>query len=436
MNDSIICPECGKPIPLTQAITHQIKEQYERERKAEQDRFEKEKAQEREAFEREKKEVEEKTAAHFRKRWVEEMAKKEEEARKAEEERKAQDAEREKALREKVAREMELKFNDTKNEAEELQKQNKSLQEQILETNKLLRQMRAEKEQAALDLEKKLAETQEKIREEEQKRLEEQHRLRVLEQEKRLNDALKVNEELKRKLEQGSQQSQGEVLEIELEQMLRAEFVTDQIEEVPKGISGADLIQTVNDRYGKKCGTIVWEFKRTKAWSEGWVSKLKNDQRQIKAEIAVIVTQALPDGVKRSTLRDGVWVCEYESIIGMAYALRAQLQEVHIVKQSAAGKTGKMEILYDYLTGTEFKQRVEAIVEHFSEMQHDLEVEKRWMAKKWAKQEKNIRRVIDNTVGMHGDLQGIVGKALGEIKGMELLDDGIDDAVEQPLLEG
>lgn len=423
MNDSIICPECGKPIPLTQAITHQLKEQYEREREAERKQFE-------QSMELEK----QKMVGFYKKRLAEEMAKKEEEVKQLEAEQKEKEAERERVLREKVSREMELKLADTRNEAEELQKQNRMMQEQLLEMNKLMRQLKAEKDQAAIDLEKKLMEAQDKIRDEEQKRLDEQYRLKVLENEKKLSDALKMNEDLKRKLEQGSQQMQGEVLELELEQMLRTEFATDIIEEVSKGIQGADLIQTVNDRYGKSCGRIVWEFKRTKAWSDKWVAKLKDDQRQIKAEIAVIVTQVLPEGIKRSGFRDGVWICDYESIIGMAYALRSQLQEVYIVKQSAVGKQGKMEILYEYLTGTEFKQRVEAIIEHFSEMQSDLETEKRWMAKKWAKQEKNIRKVLDNTVGMHGDLQGIVGKALGEIKGLEMLPDEIEDAEPERLL--
>jgi hypothetical protein len=230
-----------------------------------------------------------------------------------------------------------------------------------------------------------------------------------------------MNDELKRKLEQGSQQTQGEVLEIELENRLKQEFPTDEIKPVPKGINGADIVQIVKTSRGQTCGTIIWETKRTKAWSNEWILKLKEDQRQMKAELAVIITQALPQAVKRFGHYDGIWVGEYDLALGLAYALRFQLLEVTSVKSAAVGKNEKMEILYTYLTGIEFKQRVEAILETFSSFQDDIEKEKRWFAQKWAKQEKNLRKVMDHTLGMHGDLQGIMGKAIGEIKGMEML---------------
>ena len=402
MNDSILCPHCNKSIPLTQAITHQIDEKYRKELEEEKKRTQLE-------LESEKKRSEEARQKHIT------MAQK-----RIEEEKQKTAKELEGKLAEKIKEEMEMKFKDAENERQELKEEKKQLQEQLLEMNKTLRKMQTDNEQKQIELEKKLSEEQQRIREEEQKRLDEIYRLKVLEKEKQLNDAIKVNEDLRRKLEQGSQQNQGEVLELAMENMLKQEFPYDEITPVPKGITGADLIQIVKNQYGKVCGTIIWETKRTKAWSNEWVNKLKDDQRQIKAEIAVIVTQVLPQNVKRFGLVEGVWVADYETMLGTAYALRSRLLEVAAIRAASEGKQGKMEILYNYLAGNEFKQRVEAIVEAFSVMQDDIEKEKRWFAAKWSKQEKSIRKVIDNTLGMHGDLQSIMGNALEDIQGLDM----------------
>lgn len=392
MNDSIICPHCHKSIPLTQAITHQIDEKYRVELEAEKKRSEEEK---------------QKLISMAQKRIEEEKQKATKEV--------------EEKLKTKIKEEMEMKFKDAENAQKELQEDKKQLQEQLLEMSRNIRKVQSDSEQKQIEYEKKMLEEQKRIREEEQKRMDEQHRLKDLENEKKLQDALKANDELRRKLEQGSQQSQGEVLELELENMLKREFPYDDVNPVPKGITGADLIQTVKNQYGKVCGTIIWESKRTKAWSNEWVTKLKDDQRQIKAELAVIVTQALPQQLKRFGHHEGIWVCDYECIVGIAYALRSRLIDVAGVKSASEGKQGKMEVLYNYLAGTEFRQRVEAIVEAFSTMQDDIEKEKRWFAAKWSKQEKSIRRVIDNTLGMHGDLQSIMGNVLEDIQGLNML---------------
>lgn len=392
MQDQIVCPHCRKNIPLTQAISHQMQEK----------------------FQKEQDEYRRKMIAAYQKRI-------EEEKQKFEKEMQDREKEAEERLRQKVQKELELKLLDSKNEKDELEKQNKEFQQQLLEMSKTVRQMKVQNEQSALEMEKKLAEEQEKIRREEQKRIDEQYRLRDLEKEKKLQDALKVNEELKRKLEQGSQQMQGEVLELELESILNREFPYDEIRPVAKGVRGADIIQIVKNVHGKECGSIIWELKRTKAWSDQWVMKLKEDQRQVKAELAVIISQVLPGDIKYFGNRDGIWVGNYDSILGLAMALRTNLIDLTGVKLSSVGKNEKMELLYNYLAGIEFKQRVEAIIEAFSSMQSDIEKEKRWFTAKWAKEEKNIRKVIDNTLGMHGDLQSIMGKALAEVNGLEML---------------
>jgi hypothetical protein len=409
MSDFITCPNCSHKIPLTDALSHQVEEKYQSLIDAEKKKLHEQ---------QEKAEEERNRLITLSKKRIEE--------------------EREKALkeaqeqaREKAKKEIELQYKDKENEAEELKKQNKQFQEQILEMNKMLRQMQTKHEQAELDLQKKIAKEQEKLKTELQKKADEEHRLKYLEQEKRIQDALRLADDYKRKLEQGSQQMQGEVKELELELALQQEFPSDEIQEVPKGIRGADIIQIVKDQFGRTCGSIVWESKRTKSWSQGWVSKLKEDQRRIKAECAVIVTQALPDTISHFGDVDGVWVTDYESLLGVAHALRAQLLQIASLKVSAEGKNEKMEVLYQYLSGTEFKQRVEGIIEAFDEMQKELEQEKRWFHKKWAKQEKHMRNVIDNTSGMHGDLQSIMGKALAPVQGLEMLPEEIEEQKNQ-----
>lgn len=392
MNDQIVCPHCRKSIPLTQAVTHQLKEQMEREREEERKKW----------------------AAAFHKRVDEEKKKFEDEYAKARDSIQL-------SIKAKLQKEMEMDFKDAKNEKEELAKQNKTLQDQLLETNRLIRQIRNESEQKGIEMEKKLAEEQEKMRVDMQKRAEEEYHMKMLEKDKKLSDVMKLNDDLKRKLEQGSQQTQGEVLELELETLLKREFPFDEINPVAKGIRGADLLQVVKDPYGKPCGTIIWETKRTKSWSNEWVTKLKDDQRAVRAELAVLVTQVLPPAIKYFGNIDHVWVCEYGCYMGVATALRSKLIEVSAIKMSTVGKNEKMEVLYAYLSGTEFKQRVEAIIEAFRSMQEDLKKERAWFMAKWAKQEKNIGKVIDNTYGMHGDLQSIIGKSLVEIEDMDLL---------------
>src|SRR3990172_1357121 len=275
MNDTIICPNCKKTIPLTEALSHQIQEKYQ---KAYRQRFENEKL---------KLEVNLRTQ-----------------------------------LSKKIKSEMEFQIRDKSEEIGELRKQNKMLQDQLLELNRLMRQLKTESEQRQMEFEKRLSQEQEKIRQEEQKRINQEYKFKILEYQKKEEAALKLAEDYKRKLEQGSQQLQGDVLETELKNILKREFPYDEIKDVPTGVRGADVVQIVKNNYGKTCGTIIWESKRTKAWSDGWINKLKEDQRRVKAEIAVILSQVLPDGVKRFSQKAGVWVGDYESITGLGLHLR------------------------------------------------------------------------------------------------------------------
>ncbi len=272
-----------------------------------------------------------------------------------------------------------------------------------------------------LTVEKRVQEGLDATREQARREAEESLKLKVLEKEQTISSMQKQIEELKRKAEQGSQQLQGEVQELELEALLTAKFPTDTIVPVPKGEFGGDVLQTVIGPLGQACGTILWESKRTKNWSDGWLPKLRDDQRAAKAEIAVIVSQALPKQVETFDLVDGVWVAHPRATLPVALSLRHTLIEVTLARQASEGQQTKMEMVYQYLTGPRFRQRVQAIAEAFSSMQEDLDKEKRAIMKQWAKREEQIDRVIQATVGMYGDLQGIAGKTLQEIEGLSLL---------------
>ena len=276
------------------------------------------------------------------------------------------------------------------------------------------------KREMELTIEKRVQGSLSTARDQARKEAEESVKFKVMEKEQTITAMQKQIEDLKRRAEQGSQQLQGEVQELELESLLRAKFPRDTIEPVPKGEHGGDVFQRIHGPLGQICGTILWESKRTKNWSDGWLVKLREDQRAAKAEIAVLVTQALPKDMETFDLVEGVWVTAPRTAIPVALALRQMLLEVGLARQSTEGQQTKMEMVYQYLTGPRFRQRVQAIVEAFSSMREDLDKEKRAIMKQWAKREEQTDRVLQATVGMYGDLQGIAGKTLQEIEGLEM----------------
>jgi len=256
-------------------------------------------------------------------------------------------------------------------------------------------------------------------REKAKKEAEEELKLKVMEKDQTITSMQKQIEELKRRAEQGSQQLQGEVQELELEALLSTKFPRDTIQPVPKGEFGGDVLHRVVGTLGQQCGTILWESKRTKNWSDGWLAKLREDQRTAKAEIAVIISQALPKEIDTFGFVEGVWVAHPKVALPVAMSLRQTLIEIASARQSSEGQQTKMEMVYQYLTGPRFRQRVQAIVESFSSMREDLDREKKVITRQWAKREEQIDRVMQATVGMYGDLQGIAGKTLQEIEGLE-----------------
>ena len=283
------------------------------------------------------------------------------------------------------------------------------------------------KRELELTVEKRVQEGLGDVREKAKREAEEGLKLKVMEKDQTIISMQQKIEELKQKAEQGSQQLQGEVQELELENLLRAKFPFDSIEPVPKGEFGGDVLQRVVSQTGQQSGTILWESKRTKNWSDGWLAKLREDQRTAKAEISVLVSQVLPKGVDAFDVVEGVWVTSPRAAIPVATVLRHSLLQVSMARQVSEGQQTKTEMIYQYLTGPRFRHRVEAIVEAFSTMQEDLDKERKAIMKQWAKREEQIERVMGATVGMYGDLQGIAGKSLQEIEGLELKSLGFAD---------
>lgn len=319
----------------------------------------------------------------------------------------------------KIKSEYEDLIKQLRKDSSEEKERNIKLLKQLEDLTEELRQLRRKDEERELEMKKKIAAEEEGIREDARKKIIEENELKDREKDKKLTDALKQIEELKNKIQQGSQQAQGESMELELEEILRKEFPADSIEEVKKGQRGADVLQRVIDKNGKDCGTILWESKNAK-WSGQWVSKLKEDQRQAKAHLAVLVVTDPPEGLKTFIYENGIWIVVRKMAVSLALALRFDLVSVNYEKLVSVGKNEKMDMLYQYITSMEFKHRIEAIVESFGGLQEDMEKEKRWFQAKWARQEKQIRSVMDHTQGMYGDLQGVIGKSLPDIKNLEL----------------
>lgn len=337
-------------------------------------------------------------------------------------------AEESKKAKAAAAIELESKTQEVAALQERVEQQNKKLAAAQKEQAELLRKQRElddAKREFDLTVETRVQASLATVRQKAKAEAEEVLRLKVTEKEEQIASMQRQIDELRRKSEQGSQQLQGEALELELETILRTRFPHDLIEPVGKGEFGGDVIHRVNTVAGQACGALLWETKRTKNWSDGWLAKLRADQRAAGAAFAVLVTTALPKDVETFSYIDNVWVTEFRSAVPLAIALRHSLVEIATARQVHKGQETKMELVYQYLTGPKFRHRVEAIVEKFSEMQADLDRERKAMTRLWAKRETQIQGVLESTVGMYGDLQGIAGTALQEIDGLE-----------QPQIEG
>ncbi len=408
-NSQIKCPTCGTSIDVQDILSHQLEEELKKKFNAqlneEKRKFEKEAEklnQAKEEFELKKQKENEIFQERLDSKLKEEKKQLEEKlSKKYKDEKSEQIAMMEKELNEKTVQVNEL--NKTKAEIEKLKREKLELKESIeAESQRKLNQL--------------LLEEKEKIRKAE----EDKNELRFKEMQKQLEDQKRLTEEMKRKQEQGSMQLQGEVMELAIEEWLSMQFPLDTIEEIKKGARGGDCIQIINTRTHQNCGSIYYESKRTKDFQPGWIEKFKADIRIKGSNLGVLVTDAMPSGMERMGLKEGIWICTYEEFKGLSAVLRESIIQISNALLSQENKGDKMQLLYDYLTGNTFRLQVEAIVEGFTTMKIDLESEKRSMQSIWKKREKQIEKVTLNTIDMHASIKGIAGNAIQAVKLLEL----------------
>ena len=397
-DNSINCPNCDFEIPVEEVLTHQIRESL-------------------------RTELEKNVKVREQKLAEKDQLLKDKETdldQKVEDQLKTKSAELELKIKEKLKADSALELISLKEELDEKSKKLQESQKAELDLHKKTRELEDREKALELEVERKLSAEREEVRLSVFKQLKEEHDLKDLEKDKLINDLKKNLDDAKRRAEQGSMERQGEIQELDLEQTLQVVFRHDEIAPVPKGIRGADVIQTVKDDALKACGKILWESKRTKTWSQSWIQKLKDDQIAVGAEIAIIITEALPPDIESFGQIDQIWVTNRPFATALATILRESLIKLNYARSSAEGMNEKMAILYQYIIGPEFRQKIEAIVSTFEGMTLQLEKEKRALNKIWREREKQIERVIINTSGMYGDFKGLIGSALNDINSFEL----------------
>lgn len=407
--NNINCPNCGFAIDVNDLVYHQMEAELKKEFNAKQ-------AQERIKLNKELELFQKQQAEFEEKKKNENELFQEKLHQKIKEEKLILSA----SLKLKLEEEQSERFKLLENELNQKQEQLKELNRTKAEIEQLKREKDLVKEQTLLEAEKSLSirlnEERDKIKKFEQDKTE----LTIKELHKQLEDQKRLTEEMKRKQEQGSMQLQGEVQELAIEEWLMSQFPLDIIAEIKKGARGGDCVQIVNTRTKQNCGTIYYESKRTKDFQPTWIEKFKADIRTKGANIGVLVTDVLPSDMERMGMRDGIWICTYEEFKGLCKVLRESIVQLDSALATQENKGDKMSLLYDFLTSNTFRMQIEAIVEGFSQMQLDLDSERRAMQRIWKSREKQIEKVITNTIDMYGSIKGIAGNAIGDIKSLEL----------------
>jgi hypothetical protein len=411
----IKCPNCGTEIDVNDILSHQLEEEIRQ-------KYQAQLTEEKQKFQKEMDALS--------------VAKEDFEQRKKKENELFQERLDKQLKEDRIAIETKLKSKITEEQADQfkvLQEELNQKSEQVKELNRTkaeIEKLKREKEEVKgiveAESQKKLNEQLQTEKEKIRKSEEDKNELKMRDLQKQLDDQKRLTEEMKRKQEQGSMQLQGEVQELAIEEWLQAQFPLDSIEEIKKGARGGDCIQTVNTFSQQNCGKIYYESKRTKDFQGSWIEKFKADMREKGADIGVLVTEAMPSDMQRMGLRDGVWVCSYEEFKGLCGVLRESIIQVSSAIGSQVNKGDKMQLLYEYLTSNSFRMQVEAIVEGFSSMKSALESEKRAMQRIWKEREKQIEKVINNTIDMHASIRGIAGNAIQAVKALELPGEDLD----------
>lgn len=305
---------------------------------------------------------------------------------------------------------------------EQLKKQEKEIdlfRENELSLRKKTQELEEKEKNLELEKQRQLDEERKKIQAKTEEEVSEKFHLKEREKDSLIESLKKSLDEAQRKASVGSQQLQGEVLELELEELLKREFPVDEIKEVGKGIRGADIIQKVFDKTGRLSGIIIWESKRTKSWEKKWTEDLKVNMLESKGDVAVLVSAVLPEGIKSFGFKDGIYITSFEFFLALATLLRKSIIDHYVVKQSVVGKNEKMESVYNFFLSSEFQQRISTIAEAFTAMKSDLDTEKRVFTKLWAKREKEIEKVIMNTASLHGEVHALIGPELPAVRALE-----------------
>jgi hypothetical protein len=408
-SQNITCPNCGVEIDVNDILYHQLdaelKKKYQEELAHEKKNFNEQQdllKKERKALESDKAKLDEQIEERVRAGV------------------KQQNKVLEKKIKKQLEEEQSESISELRRELEEKSQQVKALNKAKTEIEQLKRENAEQRSAIELEAQKTLNETLAVEREKIQKQEEEKAHLAGSEKDiliKQLTEQLK---EASKKAQQGSMQVQGEAQELVIEEWLSAEFPLDTIDEIKKGARGADCLQVVNTHNRQNCGIIYYESKRTKAFGGDWIEKFKADIREKDANIGVLVTEAMPIGMSRMGLLEGVWVCSFAEFKGLSHVLRESVIQISHAVATQENRGDKMEMLYDFLTSNEFRMQIEAIVEGFTQMQTDLEAEKRAMQGIWKKREKQIQKVLLNTNNMYSSVRGIAGSAVQGVPQLEL----------------
>ncbi|WQT51708.1 DUF2130 domain-containing protein [Helicobacter pylori] len=420
------CPKCQAPINVSEVLYKQIERENQNKFLAQQKEFEKEMNEKRVQYHTHLKMLEQKEEA-LKEREKEQQAQFDEAVKQASA--LALQDERAKIIeeaRKNAFLEQQKGLELLQKELDEKSKQVQELHQKEAEIERLKRENNEAESRLKAENEKKLNEKLDLEREKIEKALHEKNELKFKQQEEQLEMLRNELKNAQRKAELSSQQFQGEVQELAIEEFLKQKFPLDSVEEIKKGQRGGDCIQVVHTREFQNCGKIYYESKRTKEFQKAWVEKLKSDMREIGADVGVIVSEALPKEMERMGLFEGVWVCSFEEFKGLSAVLREGVIQVSLAKKSQENKGDKVNLLYHYLTSSEFSMQVNAIIEGFEQLRADLESEKRAMARIWKSREKQIDKVFEGTINMYGSIKGIAGNAIRQVKALELGYDGED----------
>lgn len=387
MNTNIQCPSCGHSFALGEAEAEEYKKELRKEMQNYKEKKDAEIKKREEEFEKEKTLIQS-------------------------------------AEQKKVREEMQVKLNSLEEDGRRKTQQLQDLQKKELDLLRERNELEQKAKNIELEIEKRLLEDRKKMEQDITSREKELSDLRLKEKDIQMESMRKTIDDLKRKSEQGSMQTQGEAQELVLEDKLREYFPFDTVVEVGKGVEGADCILLVRNNTGTECGKIIFESKRTKGWNNIWIDKLKNDMRTKQANLAILVTQVFPKGMDCFGERDGVWLCTFKELFGMSSALRNAIITIAESKKSEENKGEKMQMLYNYLTGLEFRQQIEAIVEGFISIKNSISKERIQMEKIWKEREKQLDKVLLSTSGMYGSVKGIAGAS---VQNIPLLDGSAED---------